>query len=72
MKNQKAIVTIAMEERYYSNWKKFCEPTWKQYADKYGFDLICLQHPLDHSERACAVSGLAKVPDPKSGFCTEL
>src|SRR6516225_10212655 len=52
MKNQKAIATIAIGEKYYSNWKKFCEPNWKQYADRYGFDLVCLQQPLDTSERA--------------------
>jgi hypothetical protein len=52
MKTQKAIVTIAIGEKYYRNWKKFCEPNWKQYTDKYGFDLVCLERPLDSSERA--------------------
>jgi len=56
MKNQKVIVTIATGEKYYTAWKKFCEPNWKQYADKYGFDLVCLEHPLDTSERARARS----------------
>ena len=56
MKNTKAIVTIAIGEKYYANWKKFCEPNWKQYGDKYGFDLICLERPLDTSERARARS----------------
>jgi hypothetical protein len=52
MKNQKAIVTIAIGEKYYANWKNFCEPNWKQYADRYGFDLVCLDQPLDTAERA--------------------
>jgi len=52
MKNQKAIVTIAIGETYYARWKEFCEPNWKQYADKYKFDLICIEQPLDSSERA--------------------
>jgi hypothetical protein len=52
MKNQKAIATIAIGDRYYPAWKKFCEPNWKQYADRYGFDLVCLDRPLDTSERA--------------------
>jgi hypothetical protein len=52
MKNQKAMVTIAIGGSYDANWKKFCEPNWKQYADKYGFDVICLETPLDTSERA--------------------
>jgi len=52
MKNQKAIVTIAIGQNYYANWKKFCEPNWRQYGERYGFDLICLERPLDTSERA--------------------
>jgi|SRR5271165_3234862 len=56
MKNQKAIVTLAIGERYYATWKRFCEPNWKQYADRYGFDLVCLERPLDTSERARARS----------------
>ena len=56
MKNQKAIVTIAIGGTYYASWKKFCEPGWKQSADTYGFDLVCLESPLDTSERASARS----------------
>ena len=56
MKNSKAIATIAIGEKYYNNWKKFCQPNWKQYGDKYGFDLFCLERPLDTSERARARS----------------
>jgi hypothetical protein len=53
MKNKKAIVTLVIgEERYLANWKKYCEPNWRPYADKFGFDLICLNNPLDDSERA--------------------
>jgi hypothetical protein len=56
MKNKKAIVTLAVGGKYHANWKKFCEPNWKQYADRYGFDLVCLESPLDTSERAQARS----------------
>jgi hypothetical protein len=52
MKNQKAIVTLAIGEKYHTPWKKYCEPNWRRYADRYGFDLICLESPLDTSERA--------------------
>jgi hypothetical protein len=52
MKNQKAIVTIAIGEKYFTSWKKFCEPNWKRYADRWGFDLFCLERPLDTSKRA--------------------
>ena len=52
MKNQKAIVTIAIGEKYVGSWKKYCQPNWQAYAHKYGYDLICLEHPLDVSSRA--------------------
>ena len=52
MKNQKAIVTIAIGEMYLECWKKYCQPNWQAYAHKYGYDLICLEHPLDLSSRA--------------------
>jgi hypothetical protein len=52
MKNRKAIVTISIGETYHANWKQFCEPNWKTYADKYSFDLICLEQPLDSSKMA--------------------
>jgi len=52
MKNQKAIVTIAIGEMYVECWKKYCQPNWQAYAHKYGHDLICLEHPLDLSSRA--------------------
>ena len=52
MKNQKAIVTIAIGEMYVECWKKYCQPNWQAYAHKYGYDLICLEHPLDLSSRA--------------------
>jgi hypothetical protein len=57
MRNQKAIVTLAIGEKYYTSWKTFCEPNWKPYAERYGFDLVCLESPLDTSERARSRSG---------------
>ena len=52
MKNQKVIVTIAIGEKYVGSWKKYCQPNWQAYAHKYGYDLICLERPLDSSSRA--------------------
>jgi hypothetical protein len=52
MKNQKAIVTIAIGEKYVGNWKRYCQTNWQAYAHKYGYDLICLEQPLDLSSRA--------------------
>jgi hypothetical protein len=52
MKGQKAIVTIAIGEKYVMSWKKYCQPNWQAYAHKYGYDLICRERPLDSSSRA--------------------
>ena len=52
MQNSKAIVTLAIGEPYYGHWKRFCENNWKTYAQKYGYDLVCLHRPLDESQRA--------------------
>lgn len=52
MKNQKAIVTIVIGEKHAGSWKKYCQAHWQAYADKYGYDLICLEEPLDSSSRA--------------------
>jgi len=52
MANRNAIVTLAIGEKYLEPWKQECEANWKQYAEKYGYDLICLDQPLDTSERA--------------------
>jgi len=50
--HSKAIVTIAIGEKYYGVWKRVCEANWQAYADKYAYDLICIDRPLDTSERA--------------------
>jgi hypothetical protein len=52
MKNSKAIVTLAIGERYYHNWNTLCKDNWKTYADKYGYDVICIDKALDTSDRA--------------------
>jgi hypothetical protein len=52
MKNSKAIVTLAVGHNYLKAWKRLCKENWQKYADKYGYDLICLETPLDDSERA--------------------
>ena len=52
MKNNKVIVTLAIGGRYYADWKRVCESNWKTYADKYGYDILCISQPLDISERA--------------------
>lgn len=52
MRNKYAIVTLAVGSKYYNIWKKLVEPTWKLYANNFGYDIICFKEPLDKSERA--------------------
>jgi hypothetical protein len=52
MQPSKAIVTLAIGEQYHRAWKEWCEPNWQAYASKHGYDVICLDRPLDDSDRA--------------------
>lgn len=52
MKNSKAIVTLAVGRKYLENWQQLCQNNWQKYAEKHGYDLICLDQPLDTSTRA--------------------
>jgi hypothetical protein len=52
MSHSKAIVTLAIGEKYLRQWEKLCKPNWSAYANKHGYDLICIDQPLDTSERA--------------------
>jgi len=52
MGNRKAIVTLAIGEKYLNEWKRVCAANWQKYADKHGYDIICIDKPLDDSKRA--------------------
>jgi hypothetical protein len=52
MTNSKAIVTLAIAQKYLENWKNWCQANWQKYADRHGYDLICIEEPLDDSARA--------------------
>jgi hypothetical protein len=52
MSHSKAIVTLAIGKRYKKNWERLCRSNWQRYAEKHGYDLICIDQPLDLSERA--------------------
>ncbi len=52
----KAIVTLALGDRYLSNWKKYCRPGWRRYADRHHYDLIWIETALDKTDRASARS----------------
>jgi hypothetical protein len=52
MKPRKAIVTLCVGQRYQQRWNTLCARNWQQYADRHGYDVICIDAPLDHSPRA--------------------
>jgi hypothetical protein len=52
MNNSKAIVTLAVGKKYLDQWRRLCQSNWQKYADQHGYDLICIDTPLDNSERA--------------------
>lgn len=49
---KKAIVTLAVGEKYEKLWRDYSEQGWRAYAERHGYDLILLTEPLDRSERA--------------------
>jgi hypothetical protein len=45
MTNSKAIVTQAISQKYLENWKNLCQANWQKYADRHGYDFICIEEP---------------------------
>jgi hypothetical protein len=52
MKNTKCIVTLVIGKKFKTSWTELCYKNWKDYASKYGYDLIVFDKPLDTSSRA--------------------
>ena len=52
----KALVTLAIGEKYLVPWRALCEPGWRAYAARHGYDLVVITQPLDTSPRAAARS----------------
>jgi hypothetical protein len=49
---KKAIVTLAIGEKYIKLFDQFCRKNWTNYCKKYDFDLIVIKKYLDGSDRA--------------------
>ena len=47
MRNSKAIVRRAIAHKYLENWKNLCQANWQKYAERHGYDFICIEEPLD-------------------------
>lgn len=56
MSRSTALVTIAAGERYAQRWRQVCRDNWYAYAERHGYDVICLESMLDDSPRARARS----------------
>lgn len=53
---KRALVTLAIGDRYLGWWREYSEAGWRQYAERHGLDLIVITEPLDGSARAAARS----------------
>jgi hypothetical protein len=53
---QAALVTLALGQRHLDYWRTWCEPGWRQYAARCGYDLVLLTEPLDRSPAAAGRS----------------
>src|SRR5262249_39735377 len=51
-----AIVTLLLGRPYQLAWHELCEPGWRAYADRHGYDIIAIDQPLDATPRAMARS----------------
>jgi hypothetical protein len=51
-----AIVTLAIGPAHSGRWHHVCEENWRAYAERHDYDVICIEEPLDVSERAAARS----------------
>jgi hypothetical protein len=49
---RKAIVTLAVGEKFEQLFNEYCRNSWQQYCDKFGFELIVINDTLDKSDRA--------------------
>lgn len=52
MPHSKALVTLAIGQSYLDKWQTLCQPNWQKYAERHGYDIICIDVPLDESDRA--------------------
>ncbi len=53
---KRALVTLAIGDRYLGWWRQYAEAGWRQYAERFGLDLIVITESLDVSPRAEARS----------------
>lgn len=47
---RKALVTIAIGERFLQYWEKYCKKGWERYAARHGYDLLIFDELIDKSD----------------------
>jgi hypothetical protein len=52
----RALVTLAIGDRYRDMFERHCRSNWSVYAERHGCDLIVIDTPIDRTERAFARS----------------
>jgi hypothetical protein len=52
MTHKQAIVTMTIGEHHRVRWREHASGNWSRYAERHGYDVICIERPLDTSERA--------------------
>ena len=49
MQQTTLMVTLAVGQRHVQAAKRLCQSNWRQYAERHGYDPLCLEEPLDRS-----------------------
>ena len=49
---KKALVTLAIGEKYRGVWNGICRKGWQAYAERHGYDVLMFDQPLDDGPRA--------------------
>lgn len=49
---KKAIVTLAIGDKYQKIFETYCRKSWEIYSKKFDYDLIVINESFDKSERA--------------------
>ena len=52
MRERTALVTLAVGAEYVTRWHERCEPGWRSWAERHGYEVVCIKRALDHSDRA--------------------
>ncbi len=49
---KKALVTLAIGDRYLASYKRYCHETWSKYAKQHNLDIVVIETIIDDSPRA--------------------